>query len=58
MSGQRYKRSRLDIELEILSACRSPMKKTPLMYKARLSFELARKYLGDLQERNLLYYMD
>ncbi|QPG51179.1 winged helix-turn-helix domain-containing protein [Saccharolobus solfataricus] len=56
MSHQRYKRSRLDIEFEILSACKSPMKKTPLMYKAKLSFELAKKYLGDLQERDLLNY--
>jgi len=50
----RKKRARHDIIMEILKAAKKGTKKTHIMYKARLSFELREKYLNALKEADFI----
>ena len=47
-------RSRMEILYDIISAARSPVKKTNLMYKSNLSFKQLELYLGFLVEQGLI----
>ncbi len=40
--------------VEILSLCKLPQNKTRIMYNTNLSWEMAQKYLAQLQSRGLL----
>lgn len=53
---QRYlmRRSRLEISIEILRACKYPTVKTPLMQKLNLSYNTLQDCLSQLLELNLL----
>jgi predicted transcriptional regulator len=48
------KRTSLEIIAEILSLCEQPQTKTHVMYRTNLSWEMAQKYLTQLQSRGLL----
>lgn len=50
----RKNRTRYDIEYEILEYCQSPKLETHIMYRANMSYQMLRKYLPDLMQRNLL----
>ena len=47
-------RSRMEILYDIVSASKSPAKKTNLMYKSNLSFKQLELYLGFLIEQGLI----
>jgi len=53
---ERRKRDRYDIILDILETCVRGCKKTELIYRANLSFELAQKYLELLMNSGLLSF--
>ncbi|MDH5266975.1 MAG: winged helix-turn-helix domain-containing protein [Candidatus Bathyarchaeota archaeon] len=44
----RKRRARHDIIMEILKVAKKGMKKTHIMYKAKLSFDMIEKYLSAL----------
>jgi predicted transcriptional regulator len=48
------KRTSLEIIAEILSLCEQPQTKTRVMYRTNLSWEMAQKYLSQLQSQDLL----
>ncbi len=48
------KRGRLEITHEILKLCRTPSRKTRILYKCNLSFELLQKYIMSLLSKDLL----
>jgi len=48
-------RGRLDIIHDILHLCRKPARKTSILYKCNLSYELLLKYLGYLISCELIY---
>jgi predicted transcriptional regulator len=48
------KRERTEITQDILRLCCKPVKKTQILYKCNLSFDLLQKYLKYLMSRNLL----
>ncbi|BBL46938.1 winged helix-turn-helix domain-containing protein [Metallosphaera sedula] len=56
MFPSRKKRTEFDIEHDILSACKSGIRKTALMYKANLSYELAKKYISRLLRRGFISF--
>ncbi|MGI0084167.1 MAG: winged helix-turn-helix domain-containing protein, partial [Nitrososphaerales archaeon] len=47
-------RSRMEIIYDVISASKSPVKKTNLMYKSNLSFKQLELYLGFLIEQGLI----
>jgi len=47
-------RSRFEIMAEILSLCKQPQDKTKVMYGTNLSWQMAQKYLSQLQSWGLL----
>ncbi|BBD73569.1 hypothetical protein HS1genome_1958 [Sulfodiicoccus acidiphilus] len=49
------KRNRVEIYGDVLNACSSGLRKTPLMYRTNLSYVLLRRYLKEMKERGLLY---
>ena len=50
------KRTSLDINNEILELCRTPQKRTNIVYKANLNFKIVKKYLDNLVDNQLLKY--
>ncbi|MCY0849751.1 winged helix-turn-helix domain-containing protein [Sulfuracidifex metallicus] len=56
MFPSRKKRTEFDIEHDILSACKNGIRKTALMDKANLSYELAKKYISSLSRRGFIRF--
>ena len=54
----RKKRTRYEIIHDILSQCENGAKKTWLMYKANLSYELTNNYINKLVEKELIIQKD
>jgi len=60
---RRRKRSRYEIIHDVLDQCQTGSKKTWVMYRANLSYDLTKKYLEDLEKLGLvenkegLYYI-
>ncbi|MDT7872653.1 MULTISPECIES: winged helix-turn-helix domain-containing protein [Stygiolobus] len=54
----RKKRTRYEIIHDILSQCENGAKKTWLMYKANLSYELTNNYINRLVEKDLITSKD
>jgi len=54
----RKKRTRYEIIHDILSQCENGAKKTWLMYKANLSYELTNNYINKLVEKELIVQKD
>ena len=54
VAHQRRKRSRYEIVHDILDQCQNGAKKTWVMYRANLSYDLATNYLNDLVKRGLV----
>ncbi|MCG3109633.1 hypothetical protein L3N51_01928 [Metallosphaera sp. J1] len=52
----RKKRTKYDIEYDILTACKNGIRKTALMYKANLSYELANKYISKLKGQGYISF--
>ena len=50
----RKRRARHDIIMEILKLAKKGVKKTDIMYKARLSFDMLAKYLNALKEADFI----
>jgi predicted transcriptional regulator len=50
----RKRRARHDIIMEILEAAKKGTKKTHIMYKAKLSFDMIEKYLSALKEADFI----
>jgi len=50
----RKRRARHDIIMEILKVAKKGMKKTHIMYKAKLSFDMIEKYLSALKEADFI----
>ncbi|BCS93705.1 winged helix-turn-helix domain-containing protein [Metallosphaera javensis (ex Sakai et al. 2022)] len=48
------RRGKLEIYLDILSICAMGGKKTEIMYKANLSYDLLNKYLHDLEQNEFI----
>ena len=48
---RRSKRSRYEIIHDVLDQCQTPSRKTWVMYKANLSYDLVGKYLDDLKAK-------
>ncbi len=48
------RRNNLDIYADILKISKNGAKKTHLVYKANLNFNIVKKYLKDLTSKNLL----
>lgn len=48
---RRSKRSRYEIIHDVLDQCQTPSRKTWVMYNANLSYDLVRKYLGNLEAK-------
>jgi predicted transcriptional regulator len=48
------RRSRTDITLDILRVATNGAKKTHIVYKVNLNFNIAKKYLGMLNEKELI----
>jgi predicted transcriptional regulator len=48
------KRSNPEITAEILSLCKQPQKKTQVMYKTNLSWEMSQRYLSQLLSKGFL----
>jgi len=48
---RRSKRSRYEIIHDVLDQCQTPSRKTWVMYKANLSYDLVGKYLDDLKTK-------
>jgi len=55
---ERKKRSSYDIIYDILVTCKPGVKKTRLMYNANLSFEVLKKYVDVLVEKQLILKKD
>jgi predicted transcriptional regulator len=51
-------RSRLDIIADVLKAAKNGAKKTWIMYKSNLSYELLNKYLGEIISAELIVFKD
>ncbi|AGE70827.1 winged helix-turn-helix domain-containing protein [Sulfolobus acidocaldarius] len=54
----RKKRTRYEIIHDILAQCENGAKKTWLMYKANLSYELTNNYINKLVEKQLISQKD
>jgi len=54
----RKKRTRYEIIHDILAQCENGAKKTWLMYKANLSYELTNNYINKLVEKELIIQKD
>ena len=54
VAKQRRKRSKYEIVHDILDQCQNGAKKTWVMYRANLSYELATNYLSELVKRGLI----
>ena len=54
VARQRKKRSRYEIVHDILDQCQNGAKKTWVMYRANLSYDLTTNYLNDLVKRGLI----
>ena len=55
---ERKKRTKYEIIHDILNACENGAKKTWLMYKANLSYELTNNYINKLVEKELIIQKD
>jgi len=53
-SASRKRRVRYDIIMEILKLARKGIKKTDILFKARLSFDMLEKYLNALKEADFI----
>ena len=53
-STPRKRRAPHDIIMEILKLAKKGVKKTDIMYKARLSFDMLEKYLNALKEADFI----
>ena len=53
-SASRKKRARHDIIMEILKLAKKGIKKTDLLFKARLSWDMLKKYLNALKEADFI----
>jgi predicted transcriptional regulator len=53
-SASRKRRVRYDIIMEILKLARKGIKKTDILFKARLSFDMREKYLNALKEADFI----
>jgi predicted transcriptional regulator len=51
-------RSRLDIIADVLKAAKNGAKKTWIMYKSNLSYELLNKYLSEILSAELIVFKD
>jgi len=51
-------RNRLDIIADVLKAAKNGAKKTWIMYKSNLSYELLNKYLGEILSAELIVFKD
>ena len=51
---EKKRRDRLEIIAEIIELSYNPIKKTRIMYNARLSYTQLKNYLNDLEKWNLL----
>jgi len=51
-------RSRLDIIADVLKAAKNGAKKTWIMYKSNLSYELLNKYLSEIVSAELIVFKD
>ena len=54
VAHQRRKRSKYEIVHDILDQCQNGAKKTWVMYRANLSYDLATNYLSELVKRGLI----
>jgi len=54
----RKKRTRYEIIYDILSTCENGSKKTWLMYRSNLSYELTNNYINKLVEKELIVQKD
>ena len=54
--GKMKRRNSLDVEAEILEVARQGARKTWIVYKANLNFEIVKGYLKELVEMGLLYH--
>jgi predicted transcriptional regulator len=52
------RRNSLDVWADILNAARDGLRKTHIVYKANLNFNVAKKYFTKLIERGFLEYKD
>ena len=57
-SKHRKKRSRYEIVLEVLEVCQNGAKKTWVMYRANLSYDLTTNYLSVLMKEGLIENKD
>jgi predicted transcriptional regulator len=55
---RRSKRSRYEIIHDVLDQCQTPSRKTWVMYKANLSYDLVGKYLDDLKAKGYIETTD
>jgi predicted transcriptional regulator len=55
---RRRKRSRYEIIRDVLNQCETDSRKTWVMYRANLSYELVEKYLEDLEKLGLVESKD
>ena len=54
----RKRRTRLEVIYNILSVCENCARKTWIMYRANLSYELANNYINELISKNLIEQRD
>lgn len=54
ITGQKMRRSRIDIIIDIMDVAKNGVNKTGIVYRANLNFKLADKYLGLLQKQGLV----
>ncbi len=52
------RRNSLDVWADILNVSKDGLRKTHIVYKANLNFNVAKKYFTSLTERGLLEYRD
>jgi predicted transcriptional regulator len=54
MDGQKMRRSRIDIVVNILDVAKNGVNKTAIVYRSNINFTLAEKYLELLENQGLL----
>jgi len=54
--GKMKRRNNLDVQAEILEIARKGARKTWIVYKANLNFEIVKGYIKELVEKGLLQY--
>lgn len=54
MNTRQYSRGRIDIIASIIMICTEEKRKTPIMYRANLSYDQVGRYVRELQEKELI----